>query len=291
MSPEEKRKLGAGLARLSPEELNKALEIIAQKNRSFQATAEEVELDMDAQSESTLWRLKFFVKEALEVKSKSSVSNGGNENSKRKREICDAIAKTAKKRRLLSTAESCSVFRGFGVDSGDWMRGEMDLVSSCKDKLAYFRIKELKDVLTQLSLAKQGKKQDLVDRILVVLSDEQGCPHVKHAMCYGNFVQFLRCMVGQKKILLGRARKMKVHDATDLASRGTSCSDVNIVKLKEEVDDSFQVEMKVRCCCGSSLRTEPMSQRLVYFGSSYTCQSYGCCGTLQVCRHAARQYV
>ena len=50
----------------------------------------------------------------------------------------------------------------------------MDLVASCKEKLAYFRIKELKDVLTQLGLSKQGKKQDLVDRILALLSDEQG---------------------------------------------------------------------------------------------------------------------
>lgn len=49
----------------------------------------------------------------------------------------------------------------------------MDLVASCKDKLAYFRIKELKDVLNQLGLSKQGKKQDLVDRILATLSDER----------------------------------------------------------------------------------------------------------------------
>ncbi|XP_010253563.1 PREDICTED: transcription factor GTE6 isoform X2 [Nelumbo nucifera] len=100
MSTEEKRKLGAGLSQLSPEDLNKALEIIAQKNPSFQATAEEVDLDMDAQSESTLWRLKFFVREALEGSGKSSVSRGGNDNSnsKRKKEICDALAKTAKKR-------------------------------------------------------------------------------------------------------------------------------------------------------------------------------------------------
>ncbi|KAJ4965512.1 hypothetical protein NE237_017361 [Protea cynaroides] len=98
MSTEEKKKLGSGLSRLDPEDLNKALEIIAKKNPNFQATAEEVELDMDAQSESTLWRLKFFVKGALESSGKSSVSMGGNDYSKRKREICDALAKTAKKR-------------------------------------------------------------------------------------------------------------------------------------------------------------------------------------------------
>ncbi|KAK7364707.1 hypothetical protein VNO80_13448 [Phaseolus coccineus] len=100
MSTEEKRKLGDALTRLSPEDLSKALEIVAQNNPSFQATAEEVDLDMDAQSESTLWRLKYFVKEALEVQGKNSGSMGGNENqnnNKRKRELCDAIAKTKKK--------------------------------------------------------------------------------------------------------------------------------------------------------------------------------------------------
>ncbi|OAY71648.1 transcription factor GTE6-like isoform X2 [Ananas comosus] len=97
MSTEEKRKLGVGLSNLSPEDLNKALEIIAQDNPNFQSTAEEVDLDMDAQSESTLWRLKFFVKEALEQQAKNSATKA-DENSKRKKEICDALAKTAKKR-------------------------------------------------------------------------------------------------------------------------------------------------------------------------------------------------
>ena len=58
------------------------------------------------QTESTLWRLKFFVKDALEVQGKSSASKGDNtnttttatNNNKRKKEICDAIAKTAKKK-------------------------------------------------------------------------------------------------------------------------------------------------------------------------------------------------
>lgn len=113
-STEEKRKLGAALTRLSPEDLSKALEIVAQSNTGFQATAEEVDLDMDAQSESTLWRLKFFVKDALKSQGKSAASNGANNNNnddnnknnnnsstnnnKRKREICAAIAKTTKKK-------------------------------------------------------------------------------------------------------------------------------------------------------------------------------------------------
>ncbi|KAI5575209.1 hypothetical protein POPTR_010G219200v4 [Populus trichocarpa] len=109
MSTEEKRKLGVALTRLSPEDLTKALEIVARSNPGFQATAEEVDLDIDAQTESTLWRLKFLVKDVLEVQGKSAASTGGNNNNnnnnkntsnnnKRKREICDAIAKTAKKR-------------------------------------------------------------------------------------------------------------------------------------------------------------------------------------------------
>lgn len=47
MSTREKNKLGRGLAKLSGENLLKALEIVAQENPSFQSTAEEVEVDID----------------------------------------------------------------------------------------------------------------------------------------------------------------------------------------------------------------------------------------------------
>ncbi|KAK8959156.1 Transcription factor GTE1 [Platanthera guangdongensis] len=96
-STDEKRKLGAGLSALSTEDLNKVLEIIAQSNPNFQTLGEIVEFDMDAQSETTLWRLKFFVKEALEHQAKSS-PRSGNDSLKRRQEICDALAKTARKR-------------------------------------------------------------------------------------------------------------------------------------------------------------------------------------------------
>ncbi|KAL4369568.1 hypothetical protein GQ457_05G021180 [Hibiscus cannabinus] len=94
MSREEKRNLGTAIARLPMEDLIKALEIIAQSNPAFQAMAEEVEIDIDAQTESTLWRLNFFVKDALESRGRSkSKSRGGNNNNKRKKEMCDATAK------------------------------------------------------------------------------------------------------------------------------------------------------------------------------------------------------
>ncbi|KAF3683881.1 hypothetical protein FXO38_00532 [Capsicum annuum] len=111
ISIEEKRNLGIALTKLSPDGLSKALEIVAQNNPLFPASAEEVELDIDAQSELTLWRLKFFIKDTLEVGGKSAskcdTSNSANvaatspnisAASKRKREICDALVKNAKKR-------------------------------------------------------------------------------------------------------------------------------------------------------------------------------------------------
>ncbi|XP_059626751.1 E3 SUMO-protein ligase SIZ1 [Cornus florida] len=125
----------------------------------------------------------------------------------------------------------------------------MDLASSCKDKLAYFRIKELKDVLTQLGLSKQGKKQDLVDRILAILSDERvsGMWAKKNA-------------VGKEevaKLVDDTYRKMQVSGATELASKGQGVSDSSNVKLKEEIDDSYLLD-KIRCPCGSSLQTDSM---------------------------------
>ncbi|KAJ6827987.1 E3 SUMO-protein ligase SIZ1-like isoform X2 [Iris pallida] len=130
----------------------------------------------------------------------------------------------------------------------------MDLLSSCKEKLQYFRIKELKDVLTQLGLAKQGKKQELVERVLSLLSDEQASK--SHIWAKKNSVG----KEGVAKIIDDTYRKMQLPGAADLASKGQSSSDINNVKPKEEVVDSYQLEMKVRCPCGSSLLTESMIQ-------------------------------
>ncbi|WOL01918.1 E3 SUMO-protein ligase [Canna indica] len=129
----------------------------------------------------------------------------------------------------------------------------MDFAESCRDKLAYFRIKELKDVLTQLGLPKQGKKQDLVDRILAVLSDEQ----VPKLQGWGR-----RNSMGKEgvaKIIDDTYRKMQVPGATELASKSHSGSEFNHVKPKEEID-SYKTEMKVRCPCGKSLNSESMIQ-------------------------------
>ncbi|KAL6196897.1 hypothetical protein ACLB2K_032510 [Fragaria x ananassa] len=108
MSFDDKRRLGTALTQLSPEDLSKALDIVAQDNPEFQATAQEVDLDIDTQSDYTLWRLKVFVKDALKVKAQAAAlaatqvpeAMGGNKvaTSKRNREPSDAVTKPAPKR-------------------------------------------------------------------------------------------------------------------------------------------------------------------------------------------------
>ncbi|KAL3329105.1 hypothetical protein AABB24_036287 [Solanum stoloniferum] len=110
ISTEDRKQLGNALTKLSPEDLNKALLIVAQNDPTFQPTATEVELDMNAQSESTLWKLKFFVQDVLHAQGKSPASvktnnvntsnllNSNNNNNKRRREIYDVLAKSSQKR-------------------------------------------------------------------------------------------------------------------------------------------------------------------------------------------------
>ncbi|XP_041989870.1 E3 SUMO-protein ligase SIZ1-like isoform X2 [Salvia splendens] len=123
----------------------------------------------------------------------------------------------------------------------------MDLVASCKDKLTYFRIKELKDVLNQLGLSKQGKKQDLVDRILTILSDERGMWAKKNSIG----------KEGVAKLVDDTYRKMQVSGSAELTSKSEAVSDNSNMKLKEEIDDSYPVD-KIRCLCGSTLPTDSM---------------------------------
>uniref|UniRef100_A0A6N2M7X7 Bromo domain-containing protein n=1 Tax=Salix viminalis TaxID=40686 RepID=A0A6N2M7X7_SALVM len=121
ISTEEKKKLGTALTQLSHQDLIRALEIVAEHNLSFQATAQEVNLDMDTQSDVTLWRLKVFVQDALKLSDRNSGGTGmgcnsninnddtkakmniNNKNrnttaSKRKGERCDAVTKASAKR-------------------------------------------------------------------------------------------------------------------------------------------------------------------------------------------------
>ncbi|KAL6619720.1 hypothetical protein ACP70R_034859 [Stipagrostis hirtigluma subsp. patula] len=127
-----------------------------------------------------------------------------------------------------------------------------DLASTCKDKLAYFRIKELKDILNQLGLPKQGKKQDLVDRVLALLSDEQ----VQRQHGWGRKNSLTKEVVA--KVVDDTYRKMQVQCAPDLASRSHSGSDFSHFRPKEEANDFYHAETKVRCLCGSTMLNDSM---------------------------------
>ncbi|CAI9105156.1 OLC1v1004016C1 [Oldenlandia corymbosa var. corymbosa] len=123
----------------------------------------------------------------------------------------------------------------------------MDLMASCKDKLAYFRVKELKDVLQQLGASKQGKKQDLIERILKVIADDR----VSGSWAKKNNIS----PQDVAKLVDDTYRKMQVPGATELASKSQGVSESSSIRFKEEPEESYQIE-KVRCPCGSSLQNE-----------------------------------
>ncbi|XP_074286774.1 E3 SUMO-protein ligase SIZ1 [Silene latifolia] len=123
------------------------------------------------------------------------------------------------------------------------MEIDNDSVAACKTKLLQFRIKELKDVLSQVGLSKQGRKQDLTDRILALLYDE-GTPGL-----YKNNVNGKEGLI---EIIEATYRNMQESVTSDSNTRKHNSSSSSRLRPKEEVDES-QFERKLRCPCGSDL--------------------------------------
>ncbi|XP_041023574.1 LOW QUALITY PROTEIN: E3 SUMO-protein ligase SIZ1-like [Juglans microcarpa x Juglans regia] len=134
------------------------------------------------------------------------------------------------------------------------MQKEMDLVSDCQGKLASFRIKELKDVLAQLGLSKQGRKQDLVDRILLVLSDEEV------STARGSAKKNIIGKNGAVKIIADACRKIQNMESADLPTKGQSALETISLKPEGEFENSINSDVKIYCPCRSSLPTESMIQ-------------------------------
>ncbi|XP_050250187.1 E3 SUMO-protein ligase SIZ1-like isoform X1 [Quercus robur] len=126
------------------------------------------------------------------------------------------------------------------------MREEMDLESDCKEKLASFRIKELKDVLTRLGISKQGRKQDLVDKILCSLSEEEVSTARGSAKKNGTGRN------GVAKIIDEVYRKMTHAESADLERSS--------LKPEEAIENSINTYMNICCPCGNSVPTESMIQ-------------------------------
>ncbi|MCO5595611.1 hypothetical protein L7F22_049656 [Adiantum nelumboides] len=102
MTTEEKRQLGQSLSHLSPEDLHKAIQLIAQKNPDFKASGEEVEVDIDAQDASTLWRLQHFVRGVMISQNRSMASRSFGGKVKRVNSGSDTIGRAKKRSRKAS---------------------------------------------------------------------------------------------------------------------------------------------------------------------------------------------
>lgn len=68
---------------------------------------------------------------------------------------------------------------------------------------------------------------------------------------------------------------MQVSGATESASKGQGVSDSSNGKIKGELEDPFQSDMKVRCPCGSSLESENiikvMTMSFMFFALVIVC--------------------
>ncbi|KAK9079078.1 hypothetical protein SSX86_000748 [Deinandra increscens subsp. villosa] len=141
------------------------------------------------------------------------------------------------------------IFAEWSVVSPNYLLGHLDKTN---EKLAHLRIKELKDILTQLGVSKQGKKQDLVERILAIISNDRvsGMWAKKTAVKKEEVT----------KLVDDTCRKLQIPGANDLASKSQNVSNVTFdTTSKEEVEDTYQKE-KVRCLCGSTLQADSMIQ-------------------------------
>lgn len=129
------------------------------------------------------------------------------------------------------------------------------VLAACKDKLKHFRLKELKDVVYKIGLPKHGKKQELVDKIVAILSDQQdqaskidGLPN--------------KLMVGKEtvvKIVEDTFRKMREPANAVSASGNQNELGYSVMPMKN-TDVSAQLDIKVRCPCGNSMATGSMIQ-------------------------------
>ncbi|CAM0885682.1 unnamed protein product [Alopecurus aequalis] len=119
-----------------------------------------------------------------------------------------------------------------------------DLASACKDKLAYFRIKELKDVLAHLGVAKHGKKQELVDRILALVAQDPG------QWQFGRARKNVPSRETVAEVVDDIYRKMQVHGAPELLlPQRQVAADFTFLKRQKQEELPCHVDANHRCVC------------------------------------------
>uniref|UniRef100_A0A0D9XN58 SP-RING-type domain-containing protein n=1 Tax=Leersia perrieri TaxID=77586 RepID=A0A0D9XN58_9ORYZ len=141
------------------------------------------------------------------------------------------------------------------------------ILADCKYKLNHFRIKELKDVLHQLELPKQGRKQELVDGILALLSDQQDQGSKMNGLSNIKLIEkaTVATIVGDTFI--------KMHGSTNVVPASRDQTDPGyIAKPKRKSDDYAQLDVKVRCPCGYSMANDSLIK--VLFRTSYYSYKY-----------------
>lgn len=116
------------------------------------------------------------------------------------------------------------------------------LINACKEKLLHFRLKELKDVLTQVGLPKQGKKQDLMDRILALLYDE-GTP--------GLFKNNVNGKEGLVEVIDDAYRNMIETGSNGSSAKRQNCPGSSRTLPRGQAEELDELERKIRCPCGS----------------------------------------
>lgn len=136
------------------------------------------------------------------------------------------------------------------------MRVIMDTLStSCLEKLETFRIKELKDVLTRIGAAKQGKRQVLIDKVMAIVSAPEREPAGLKGSRSESSTKYKLCREEVAKIIDDVYRKMRGSSALDLATAG----DI-LAGFRTSNQSSKRVENVTRCPCGSKMTSESMIQ-------------------------------
>ncbi|MCO5555508.1 hypothetical protein L7F22_009053 [Adiantum nelumboides] len=135
------------------------------------------------------------------------------------------------------------------------MRVMDKLSSACLEKLETFRIKELKDVLTRIGAAKQGKRQVLIDKVMAIVSTPERQPAGLKGSRPESSTKYNLSREEVAKIIDDVYRKMRGSSALDLATAG----DI-LAGLRTSNQSSKRGENVTRCPCGSKMTSESLIQ-------------------------------
>lgn len=131
-----------------------------------------------------------------------------------------------------------------------------ELAIRCKQQLETFRIRELKDVLSRVGSAKQGKKQVLLEKIMAfILAPDRRLHGPKDFKPESSSTRHAVSREEVARVIDDIFRKMRGSSAADLATMGANLPVGSNSLIRSDEHDEFlpQAEAKTRCPCGSSM--------------------------------------